>query len=73
MIPPRSFPPGVLQLFEIIGDEKNLIQEFPTSSRNRDRINQMRNDLLMVDPTRNLVVSENNSFNPPKGKTNDVK
>ena len=66
MIPPRFIPPGVLQLYEIEGDEKTLIQELPTSSRNRDRINQMRNDMLMVNPTRNLVVSENNSYNPPK-------
>jgi hypothetical protein len=70
MIPPRFFPPGVLQLFEVVGDEKILIQELPTSSRNRERINQMRNDMLMVAPTRNLVVSENNTFNPPKGKPN---
>jgi hypothetical protein len=70
MIPPRFFPPGVLQLFEVVGDEKTLIQELPTSSRNRERINQMRNDMLMVAPTRNLVVSENNTFNPPKGKPN---
>ncbi len=69
MIPPRMFPPGVLQLFEVNDGEKTLIQELPTSSKNRDRINQMRNDMLMVNPTRNLVVSENNSFNPPRGKT----
>ena len=69
MIPPRRFPPGVLQLFEVTGDEKTLIHELPTSSKNRERINQMRNDMLMVSPTRNLVVSENNSYNPPK-KTN---
>ena len=68
MIPPRMFPPGVLQLFEVLDGEKTLIQELPTSSKNRDRINQMRNDMLMVNPTRNLVVSENNSFNPPRGK-----
>ena len=70
MIPPRMFPPGVLQLFEVVGDEKILLQELPTSSKNRSRINQIRNDMLMVDPTRNLVVSENNSYNPPKGKPN---
>jgi hypothetical protein len=70
MIPPRIFPPGVLQLFEVIGDEKTLLHELPTSSRNRERINQIRNDMLMVAPTRNLVVSENNTFNPPKGKPN---
>ena len=62
MIPPRIFPPGILQLFEVVGDEKNLLQELPTSSKNRSRINQIRNDMLMVDPTRNLVVSENNTF-----------
>ena len=66
MIPPRIFPPGVLQLFEVVGDEKTLLHELPTSSKNRERINQMRNDMLMVDPTRTLVVSENNSYNPPK-------
>ena len=70
MIPPRIFPPGVLQLFEVSGNEKTLIQELPTSSRNRERINQIRNDMLMVDPTKNLVISENNSYNPPKGKPN---
>ena len=70
MIPPRIFPPGVLQLFEVVGDEKTLLHELPTSSKNRERINQMRNDMLMVDPTRTLVVSENNSYNPPKQKTN---
>jgi hypothetical protein len=70
MIPPRIFPPGVLQLFEVVGDEKTLLHELPTSSKNRERINQMRNDMLMVDPTRTLVVSENNSYNPPKRKPN---
>ena len=70
MIPPRNFPPGILQLFEVIGDEKTLLHELPTSSKNRERINQIRNDMLMVDPTKNLVVSENNSYNPPKGKPN---
>jgi hypothetical protein len=70
MIPPRNFPPGVLQLFEVIGEEKTLLHELPTSSKNRERINQMRNDMLMVSPTRNLVVSENNTFSPPKSKTN---
>ena len=66
MIPPRRFPPGVLQLFEVVGDEKTLLHELPTSSKNRERINQIRNDMLMVSPTRTLVVSENNSYNPPK-------
>lgn len=62
MIPPRFVPEGVLQLIEIDGDEKTLIQELPMSSKNRDRINQMRTDMLMIDPTRNLTVGENNSI-----------
>lgn len=62
MIPPRFIPPGVLQLIEVDGSEKTLIHEFPTSSKNRDKINRIRNDMLMVDPTRNLIVSENNSL-----------
>lgn len=62
MIPPRFTPPGILQLYEVVGEEKTLIIELATSSKNRDRINRMRNDMLMVDPTRTLVVSENNAY-----------
>ena len=62
MIPPRFIPPGILQLFKVTGEEKILITELPTSSKNRDRINRKRNDMLMVDSTLNLVVSENNAF-----------
>ena len=62
MIPPRFVPPGILQLYEVDGDSKNLLQEFPMSSKNRDRINRMRLDLLMIYPTRTYVISENNSF-----------
>jgi hypothetical protein len=62
LIPPRFTPPGILQLYEVSGDEKTLICELPTSSKNRDRINQMRNDLLMVDSTKTLILSENNAF-----------
>jgi len=62
MIPPRFTPPGILQLYEVLGDEKTLVIELPTSSKNRDRINKMRNDILMVNPTKNLIVSENNAF-----------
>ena len=62
MIPPRFVPPGILQLYEVVDNEKVLIQELPTSSKNRDRINKMRNDILMVNPTKNLIVSENNAF-----------
>jgi len=62
MIPPRFTPPGVLQLYEVVGNEKTLIVELNTSSKNRDRINRMRNDMLMVDPTKTLVISENNAY-----------
>ena len=62
MIPPRFIPPGILQLYEVVGEEKILLIELPTSSKNRDRINKMRNDMLMVDPTKTLVVSENNAY-----------
>ena len=62
MIPPRFVPEGILQLIEIVGDEKILLEEFSMSSKNRDRINQMRNEMLMIDPTRNLAVGENNSI-----------
>jgi len=62
VIPPRFMPEGVLQLVEYEGDEKVLIHELPMSSKNRDRINKMRNDMLMSNPTRSLAVGENNSI-----------
>ena len=62
MIPPRFVPEGILQLIEIEGDEKILLHQLPMSSKNRDRINKMRNDMLLIDPTRNLAVGENNSI-----------
>jgi hypothetical protein len=63
MIPPRFVPPGILQLYEVeVGGDKKLLVELPTTPYNRDRIQRMRNDLLMADSTLNLVVAENNSF-----------
>lgn len=62
MIPPRFVPPGILQLYEVDGDDKILLEELPTTSRNRDRINKMRNDILMVNPTKTIIISENNAF-----------
>lgn len=63
MIPPRFTPPGILQLYRVDKDgTKELLQELPSSSKNRDRINRIRNDMLMVDSTLNLVVSENNAL-----------
>ena len=66
MIPPRFVPAGVLQLVEIDGDEKVLLFELPMSAKNRDRINQMRTDMLMLNPKRNLAVGENNSIRVTK-------
>jgi hypothetical protein len=62
MIPPRFVPPGILQLYEVVDGERILIQELPTSSNNRHRINQMRSDLLMVNPANVYVLSENNAI-----------
>ena len=63
MIPPRIFPPGILQMFEVDSSgEKTLIEELPTSSKNRERMQKMRNDLLIVSPTKNYVISENNAW-----------
>ena len=66
MIPPRFVPPGILQLYEVVDGVRVLVQELPTSSRNRDRINQMRNELLMLYPTNIYVLSENNAIRPTK-------
>jgi hypothetical protein len=63
MIPPRFTPPGILQLYEVdVTGERKLLAELPTSSRNREKIQRMRNDFLMTDSTLNLVIAENNSF-----------
>ena len=62
MIPPRFVPDGILQLIEMKGDEKILLHELQMTSKNRDRINKMRNDMLLIDPTRTLAVGENNSI-----------
>lgn len=60
MIPPHFVPPGILQLYEVTFEGKVLLQELPTSSKNRDRINRIRNEMLMIDSTRDLVLTENN-------------
>jgi P pilus assembly chaperone PapD len=62
VIPPRFSPEGILQLVKITGDEKVLLQELPMTSKNRDKINKIRNDMLMIDPTLNLAIGENNSI-----------
>jgi hypothetical protein len=63
MIPPRFIPPGILQLYKMEKDgSKELLQELPASSKNRDRINRIRNDMLMVDSTLHLILTENNAL-----------
>jgi hypothetical protein len=61
----RAFPPGKLQLFEVIDEEKILLEELPTSSKNRERINAIREQLLMLNPRRNIILSENNAIKRP--------
>lgn len=61
MIPPRRFPEGVLKLIRSNPDgTQTVLEELRTSSKNRDRLNQMRNDLLMVDSTLKITLTENN-------------
>lgn len=62
MIPPRFVPPGILQLYEVVDGEVSLVQELTTSSRNRERMNQIRNELLMLYPTNIYILSENNAL-----------
>lgn len=66
MIPPRFVPPGVLQLYEVVNGERVLVEELSMSSKNRDKINQLRNHLLMIDPTKQYILSENNALPNPK-------
>lgn len=62
MIPPRNFPPGTLKLVEYRdGKPFKTHAELPSSTRNRTRIQQMRNDLLMVDSKMDLQIRENNA------------
>lgn len=62
MIPPRNFPPGTLKLIEMTGSEVTKVHaELPSTTRNRTRIQQMRNDLLMTNSRLDLQIRENNA------------
>ena len=62
MLAPRNFPPGILKLVEYDGNTAvKTIIELPSSTKNRLRIQQMRNDLLIANPKLNLQVRENNA------------
>lgn len=62
MIPPRTFPPGTLHLVEI--EDKKVVRvhaEYPSTSRYRQKIQDLRNDLLMSNPRLDLQIRENNA------------
>jgi hypothetical protein len=62
MIPSRNFPPGVLKLVEIEGDKiVKTHAEWPSASRYRSKLQNMRNDLLMINPKLDLRIIENNA------------
>jgi hypothetical protein len=62
MIPPRNFPPGILKLVEMDGNRVvKVYAELSSSNSNRQRIQNMRNDLLMIHPKLNLQIRENNA------------
>lgn len=62
MNPPRNFPPGVLKLVEY-NDKKvvRVITEMQSSTGNRTKMQQIRNDMLMSNPKLDLQIRENNS------------
>jgi hypothetical protein len=60
MLPPRNFPEGFIELVEMDGKEiTERHAKLPTNTRNRMKIQNMRNDLLMVNPRLNLQILEN--------------
>jgi hypothetical protein len=62
MISPRNFPPGVLKLVEI--EDNQVVKthaEWPSTSRYRSKLQNMRNDLLMINPKLDLQIIENNA------------
>jgi len=62
MNPPRNFPHGTLKLVEM--NDKEIVKthaELTSSTKNRSRIQNMRNDLLMINPTLDLQIRENNA------------
>lgn len=63
MIPPRNFPEGNLKLVEMDGRTQVKVHaEFPSTSRYREKIQNMRNDLLMINPKLDLRIIENNAI-----------
>jgi hypothetical protein len=55
---PTVSQPNQVRLIEYVGKEAVVIDTQPSTPKGRDRINRLRNDLLMVDPTRLLDIIE---------------
>jgi len=53
--------PGKIRLIEYFNTGCLIISEQQATPKGRDRINRMRNDLLMVDSTRLLDIVEHGS------------
>ena len=56
-----AYQPNQIKLVEYINGEAIVVSTQSSTPKGRDRINRMRNDLLMVDPTRLLDVIEHGS------------
>lgn len=62
MNPPRNFPAGNLKLVEMNGKELVKVHaDLPSSTKNRNLIQNMRLDLLMINPKLDLQIRENNA------------
>jgi hypothetical protein len=53
--------PNQVRLIEYVGRDAVVISTQPATPKGRDRINRLRNDLLMVDSTRLLDIIEHGS------------
>ena len=58
---PTVSQPNLVKLIEYVGKDAVIIDTQPSTPKGRDRINRLRNDLLMVDPTRLLDIIEHGS------------
>lgn len=63
MQPPRLFPQGNLKLIEMDGkDIVTVHADLPSNGSNRSRIQNMRLDMLMINPKLDLRIVENNAY-----------
>ena len=56
-----AFQPNQVKLIEYVNGEAIVVSTQSATPKGRDRINRIRNDLLMVDPTRLLDIIEHGS------------